>query len=643
MTGTKDDARKTAATGREAPVNPPPGAPQGAALGPPDIRLHLPAPDYTRPLFEATAEQRERILRQLTLLYGAKRAEACWPELLRLMQVYYAHKTPEMVEADRAAAPGEHFSEKDVVLITYGDLLHVPGQRPLETLADFASRFGRGFVNTIHVLPFFPYSSDRGFSVIDHEEVDPRLGTWEDIDQLGRRFRLMFDGVFNHVSSRSRWFQSFLNGRPDYQDHFVAFSTRDAIGKDHLRLILRPRTSDLLTPFPTLLGARWVWTTFGPDQVDLNYKCEAVLLRIVEVLLVYLRHGADVVRLDAVTYIWRELGTRCAFLKEGHALVKLFRAILDAVAPRVALITETNVPHAENVSYFGDGQDEAQMVYNFALPPLVLLAFQTGSAERLRSWAAEQKPLSRRATFFNFLDSHDGIGLMGVRDILPPAEIEGMLEKAREHGALVSYRDNGDGTRSPYELNVTWYSALNREDGGEPLELQVSRFIASRAIALALAGVPGIYLPSLFGSKNDADAVTGGGDARAINRDTIDVTALLQLLRDHDTWASKVARRFGRLIRARIETRAFHPNAEQQILSGNEAVFAVLRTARDPDERVLALANVSSRPQQAAYPRSALGASAGPWRDLLSARRWEADEKELSLRLRPYDVLWLRA
>lgn len=628
---------------RVAPVNPPPDAPKGAVVGPLELRVHLPAPDYTRPLLEPTAEQRERILRQLTVLYGRKRGEACWPELLRLMRVYYAHKTPAMIEADLTFDPRERLTEKDVVLITYGDLLHAPGKRPLEVLAEFAGRFGRGFVNTIHLLPFFPYSSDRGFSVIDYDEVDPRLGSWEDIEQLGRRFHLMFDGVFNHVSSKSGWFQSFLNGRPGYQDYFIAFSTKDAIDKDHLRLILRPRTSDLLTSFRTLNGVRWVWTTFGPDQVDLNYKNEEVLLRIVEVLLAYVRHRADVIRLDAITYLWRELGTRCAFLKEGHALVKLFRAILDVVAPRVALITETNVPHADNVSYFGDGHDEAQMVYNFTLPPLVLLAFQTGSAERLRLWAAELAAPSDSATYFNFLDSHDGIGLMGVRDILSPAEIELMVDRVKEHRGLVSYRDNGDGTSSPYELNVTWYSALNREDAGEPLELQVARFIASRAIALVLVGVPGIYLPSVFGSKNDIEAVTAGEEARAINRDTIDVPALLDLLGDHSTWASKVARRFGRLIRARIETGAFHPNAAQRVLAGNDAVFAVLRTARDGEQRVLALTNVSAQPQTVSYALAELGAPAGTWRDLFSTRTFEATGGVLALRLRPYDVLWLKA
>lgn len=626
-----------------APVNPPPGAQKGAHLGPPGLRLHLPSPDYSRPLLEPSSEQRARILEQLAVLYGRRRADACWPELLRLMRVYYAHKTGEMIEAERAFDPRARFAEKDVVLITYGDLLSAPAERPLQTLADFAGRFGRGFVNTIHLLPFFPCSSDRGFSVVDYLEVDPRLGGWEDVEQLGLRFRLMFDGVFNHVSVQSRWFQSFLNGRPGYQDYFVAFSTRSAVGPEHLKLILRPRTSELLTSFRTMNGVRWVWTTFGPDQADLNYKNEAVLLRIVEVLLAYVRHGADLIRLDAVAYIWRELGTRCAFLKEGHALVKLFRAILDSVAPRVALVTETNVPHLENLGYFGNGHDEAQMVYNFALPPLVLLAFQTGSANRLSRWAAELSPVSDSATYFNFLDSHDGIGLMGVRDILSPSEIESMVAKVREHGGLVSYRDNGDGTRSPYELNVTWYSALNREDAGEPLELQVQRFIASRAIALALMGVPGIYLPSLFGSKNDVDAVKAGAEARAINRDTIDVPVVLKLLRHRSTWASKVARRFGRLIRTRIEKRAFHPNASQKVVGVNDAVFAVLRSAPDGTERVLALTNVSSREQPESIASAQLGTPASAWRDLLSARRFVPRDGALCLRLQPYDVLWLEA
>jgi sucrose phosphorylase len=476
--------------------------------------------------------------------------------------------------------------------------------------------------------------------VIDFEEVDPRLGTWEGIERLGLRFQLMFDGVFNHVSAKSRWFQRFLNCRPGFEDYFVSFSTREAISPDHLQLILRPRTSELLTPFRTLDGTKWVWTTFGPDQVDLNFRNPAVLLRVVEVLLTYVRRGADIVRLDAVTYIWRELGTRCAHLLQTHALVQLFRAVLDVVAPRVALITETNVPHEDNVSYFGDGWNEAQMVYNFALPPLTLHAFLTGDASLLARWAAGLATPSPATTFFNFLDSHDGIGLLGARRLLGPEGVALMVREVERRGGLVSYRSEGDGGRSPYELNITWYSALNPEDAGEDVDLQVARFVASRSIALALAGVPGIYLPSLFGSKNDVEAVRAGEGARAINRDTIDVPALEALLRDRSTWVSKVARHFGRLIRTRIVTPAFHPNASQAVLAHHPQVFAVRRQP-SVGPPVLAVTNVTAREQTFRCSRAELGSDAESWHDLLLGQRVAAGADGIELHLPPYAVMWL--
>jgi sucrose phosphorylase len=280
------------------------------------------------------------------------------------------------------------------------------------------------------------------------------------------------------------------------------------------------------------------------------------------------------------------------------------------------------------------------MVYNFALPPLTLHAFLTGDASRLSRWAAVLTTPSPATTFFNFLDSHDGIGLLGAQDILSAEEIELMVRRVEERGGLVSYRSNGDGSRSPYELNVTWYSALNPEDAGEDVALQVARFVASRSIALALRGMPAIYLPSLFGSKNDIEAVKAGEGARAINRDTIDVPALEQVLRDHRSWASRVARRFGRLIRARVATPAFHPGAAQEVLAGHPQVFAVLRVAAD-GSRVLALTNVTEREQAFACPRQALGSEAVEWRDLLSRRRLVATTEGIELRLPPYGVLWL--
>ncbi len=162
-------------------------------------RLHLADPDYTRPLLELSPKHRQDIMRKLVFLYGKERAEACFEELERIMRVYYAHKTPEMLESEEAFDAAERFTEKDVILITYGDLITSPQKKPLRALSDFLTVFMGSVINTVHLLPFFPSSSDRGFSIIAYEEVDPRLGSWDDIEELSLRFRVMFDGVFNHV------------------------------------------------------------------------------------------------------------------------------------------------------------------------------------------------------------------------------------------------------------------------------------------------------------------------------------------------------------------------------------------------------------------------------------------------------------
>ena len=376
-------------------------------------------PDYAQPLRGLPPALAERVKSRAALLYGYGRADTVVRHVDRLLRVHDAHSTPEMRAAEASFDPRQRFTEKDAVLITYGDLVISEGRTPLQTLSDFATLFFRGLVTTIHVLPFFPSSSDRGFSIVSYEEVDPKLGSWDEIARLGQGFRLMFDGVFNHVSAKSRRFQKFLAGDPEYDRFFRVFSSREEIDDDLLRLVLRPRTSDLLSEFATVEGTRWLWTTFSRDQIDLNFRHPRVLVEVLEILLYYVRRGADLVRLDAVTYIWHELGTSCAHLRQTHEVVKLVRDVLDAAAPHVALVTETNVPHADNVTYFGDGSDEAQMVYNFALPPLVLHAFVTGSAEVLSGWAAGLVPPSETTAFFNFLDSHDGIGLMGARGILP--------------------------------------------------------------------------------------------------------------------------------------------------------------------------------------------------------------------------------
>lgn len=598
-------------------------------------------PDYEQPALAIGPPMREALHKTLGFLYGAAEAERLLPEVERLLRVHHAHKTPEILEAERMLTPEDRFTERDIVVITYGDLIQGPPRKPLEVLCDVANIFLGGMASTIHVLPFFPYSSDRGFSVIDFKEVDPNIGSWEDIERASRSFRLMFDGVVNHISAQSEWFQEYLNGNPEYREFFIDYERPDAIHPEEMARILRPRMSPLLSEVMTIDGPRWVWTTFSRDQVDLNFRNPEVLLRVLRVLLFYVEKGADLIRIDAATYLWKELGTSCAHLPQTHAIVRFLRAALDIAAPGVALLTETNVPHADNISYFGDGRNEAHMVYNFALPPLVLHSFAAGDCTRLARWASSLEKPSALTTYFNFLDSHDGIGLMGARGILTEEEIATLVERTEAHGGLVSYRSLPDGSASPYELNITWFDAVNDPHNGDDDTSKVNRFVASRSIALVLAGVPGVYLPSLSGSQIAPMEARELTEARAINRRNFSEQSMIEAFMDADSVAYRVAARYRQMAEHRVAIPAFHPNARQKILPTDGSVFAVLRRALDGRSTVLALVNIQAASRTAWIVRNQLEVPESRWRDRFTGMVVEASEHQMEVPLSPYQVLWL--
>lgn len=608
----------------------------------PTHTTHGQEPDYTKPLFNLNPETLRKMQDRLEFLYGLNASYKYITELERIIRVYYAHKPEAMIRGQKNLDPAERFTEMDLILITYGDLIYGDAHSPLAALAEFCDTCLAGSVNTLHILPFFPYSSDRGFAITDFTSVDPNLGTWADIEDLEGRYQLMFDGVINHVSSKNEWFGEFLNGNPSYKDFFTHFQSPDDLTEEQRSLIVRPRTSDILTRFESINGPVWVWTTFSPDQVDLNFGNPKVLMKIIEVLLFYVRRGADIIRLDAVTYLWDEPGTPSIHLDQSHEIVKLLRDVLDAAAPGVALITETNVPHEENISYFGNGRDEAQMVYNFALPPLVLYSFYKQDAAALTKWASSLKKISDTTTYFNFLDSHDGIGLMGVMDILSEPERDFLIQRAIEHGALISYKTGKDGRDEPYEINTTWYSALNYEDTQDDTEdNKVKRFLSSRSVALALRGVPGIYLHGLIGTTNDFESILTTDSKRAINRTVIDQHALMQALNDPNSKASHINRKLGVLMNIRTTRKAFHPNGGQKVLSLSSALFSVLRISSDKAERILCLANVTDKTVDVQVSLSDLDTEETHWRDLILDNPVYAQTASLAVTLKAYDVVWL--
>jgi sucrose phosphorylase len=532
---------------------------------------------------------------------------------------------------------GPRLSEQDSILITYADQLREQEVFPLQTLTHFCEQYLSGLVSSIHILPFYPYTSDDGFSVSDYRTVNPAFGNWDHIEELGRSFRLMFDAVINHASVQHEWFQGFLRNDPHYRDYFVVVN-----GSPNLSQVVRPRALPLLTRFETASGPRRVWTTFSADQVDLNFHNPDVLLEIIDTLLFYVARGAQLIRLDAIAYLWKEIGTSCIHLPQTHRVIRLFRAVLDIVAPHILLITETNVPHVDNISYFGNGANEAQLVYNFALPPLILHSFHTGNSRALSTWAAGLKLPSDRTTFFNFLASHDGIGINPARGILSDTEIESMIQRVIEHGGLVSYKDDVSGAQIPYELNINYFDALSDPRSEEPFITQADRFLTAQAIMLALVGVPGIYFHSLFGSRSWHEGVDVTGRNRTINRQKFDLPEFEQELNDTSSLRYEVFQRYAQLLRARRGSSAFHPHGSQEVLDYGEAVFALLRFSPDGNQRVLCLHNISDQPQRVRLElKEIFGLFAGPPMDMITDRRKD-DLASDTVVLQPYQTQWLR-
>jgi sucrose phosphorylase len=434
----------------------------------------------------------------------------------------------------------------------------------------------------------------------------------------------MFDYVVNHFSAQSRWFEDYLADAEGFREFPIEVDPAA-----DLSMVTRPRSLPLLTAYEKNDGRRvHLWTTFSADQIDFNFRSLDVLEKMIEVMLLYVKQGANILRLDAIAYLWKEIGTACIHLPQTHDMVKLFRAVLDIVAPDVMILTETNVPHPENISYFGNGRDEAQMVYNFTLPPLLLHAFVRQDATLLSRWAAGLRLESETTTFFNFTASHDGIGVRPLEGILPPRELDGLIDLVRANGGQVSTKRNPDGTDSPYELNITYLDAVS----ADPASRRVDKFLASQAVQYVLPGVPATYVHSLLGSLNWIEGVKQTGRARTINREKLAVETVIADLNDPESFRSRVFYPYRHLIKTRRRQPAFHPNADFEILSVHPGVFAIKRQAED--QTLVALTNLSDR--RIRIMRSDIGLRP-PLRELLSGQTVDGT----SIELRPYGYVWL--
>ena len=490
------------------------------------------------------------IRKRLANLYGVEEADTLLDRFFHMIGRYG-------VGVNRTNLSSKVISQKDAVLITYADMVSDGKAHPFSTLKEFCTARLKGAFSAIHILPFYPWTSDDGFSVVDYREVDKRYGNWDDVSRLSEEFELMFDLVLNHCSSKSPWFREYVSGIEPGSNYIL-----EGDEEADLSSVVRPRASPLLTPYQTRKGERHVWTTFSADQVDLDWTSPDLLFEFLDIIMFYASLGCRILRLDAVAFLWKEIGTNCLHLPKTHEVIKLIRNFIEVVAPEVLILTETNVPHQENISYFGKG-DEAHAVYQFSLPPLLLHGLLKGTAKHVTNWAAHLSPPPKGCHFLNFTASHDGIGVRPLEGILDTDEILSLADEVRGNGGHVSMRKLEDGSEFPYELNATYYGALSHKK--DP-ELGKKRFLCSQAVALAMKGIPAVYFHSLCATPNYTEGVKETGHNRTINRKKWKSEELETLLEDEESNSGEIFEWYTRVLRRRASCPAFHPDASQKVI-----------------------------------------------------------------------------
>ncbi|MCQ8878493.1 alpha-amylase family glycosyl hydrolase [Pseudoalteromonas shioyasakiensis] len=549
-----------------------------------------------------------------------------------------------MLKDDPVRDPTPHknrWDQQDVILIAYGDSIMryqdadqavaVPSEPPLHTLHRFMKNQCAGTINALHILPFYPYSSDEGFAVMNYVQVNESLGSWEDIQGIAQDVKLMADLVINHCSSRSRWFENFIQGKEPGLSYFKTANLTDDVSG-----VVRPRTSPLLNTVQTALGERHVWCTFSPDQVDLDFANPLVLNEFVGIIRHYLDNGVKIFRLDAVAFLWKELNTSCINLPQTHEVIRLLRTLIEHVEPSAVIITETNIPNRENLSYFGNA-NEAHCIYNFSLPPLLLHTLLSGDSKALKHWMMSMPPAQNGTAYFNFIASHDGIGLRPAEGLLDEQQLGQMVNTISRFGGKVSMRTANNGTSSPYELNIALFDALQGTHKGVD-KWGLQRFACAHAIMFALEGIPGLYIHSLLGTTNDYERFENSQHNRCINRHRWQEKALLEKLSDQSSHHYHVFTRINNLLAIRKQQDAFHPNATQFTLHLTGALFGFWRQSIDRRQSIFCVYNISDEPQTLVLADLNL-IDTEQWFELISAQTLDKDLQ--TLELEPYQALWL--
>ena len=570
---------------------------------------------------------KQKIIKQLSVIYQGIELQLSYQEIADKLLTSIGFDAHE-------AAPTpyqNHWDQNDIVVITYGDSIFSEHEKPLQTLDRFIDNYFSETINAVHILPFFPYSSDDGFSVMDYSSVNESLGDWQDIARISGKRKLMADLVINHCSARSVWFSNFIKGEGKGCDYFFTANT-----DDQLDAVVRPRTSPLLNEVETKHGVQHVWCTFSHDQVDLDFRNPHVLITFVSIIKQYLDAGVMIFRLDAVAFLWKEVGTSCINLPQTHEVVRLLRSLIEHAKSNAIVITETNIPNTQNLSYFGNA-NEAHCIYNFSLPPLLIHTLIAGDCVALKNWLMRMPPAQNGTCYFNFIASHDGIGLRPAEGLMSEHEINQMVATMQQFGGLVSWRTSEQGRKKPYEMNIALYDALKGTVVGED-KFNFKRFICAHAIMLSLEGIPGFYIHSLLATQNDYDKFNNTNHNRAINRHRWHLQKLTDLLGNHHCHHSKVLSALKHIIDIRKQQRGFHPNATQFVLQLGPELFGIWRQSMDRSQSIFCIYNITNCTQEIRLNELNL-IDTEHWLDLQTDKKIE--DITASLPLMPYQSMWL--
>ncbi len=518
-------------------------------------------------------------------------------------------------------------SEKTSLVICYGDNINSNQKNSIQVFQNFFKKNLKKYFNAIHFLPFYPSSSDSGFAVKDHYKIEKRIGSWSDIKKISKSSHVMADIVINHSSARGLWFKNFLKKKRPGKDYFLTVNSKFNTTK-----VVRPRDHKLLKKIDIFRKSDYLWRTFSTDQIDLDFKNPSVLLRFIKIMVHLVSNGVTIFRLDAIAYLWKKNGTNCINLKQTHEIVKLLRLISNLLNVETIIITETNLPEKENLSYFGKN-DEANWIYNFSLPPLLIHAFLFENSSYLNKWSKKLPNAKFQNSYLNFIASHDGIGIRPTEGILNKESLNDFLKRLKKNGSKFSYRKVQNKSKKVYEANITVYDALKKSNTDPNGKFFLERYIAAHAIMISFEGIPAVYFNSLFGKANDEAKYVITGNNRDVNRYKWSHKNITKKLSDKTSKQSIFYQNLGKLLEIKRKQKAFHPNAKRLNINLGSKLFCFKRISLDKKQTIISITNCSSVDQ---YPK--LNKKYSKWKNIINPKINSLNE---SLKLKPFETMWL--